>query len=136
MAQYGKVETFEVTEDNPFHYDVPGMGDSPRDDVKLLNGWYWWSCHPGCLPDSDPRGPFDTEQDALLDVPFDVEEYTVWDGMRFHSPLFRLVCGEDGQWVTVAMLRDGSIFAHTVFKGTLLECTDFIGDLGRLFRCY
>lgn len=28
-------------------------------------GWYWWSCFPGCLPDSDPFGPFETEAEAL-----------------------------------------------------------------------
>lgn len=28
-------------------------------------GWYWWSCSPGCLPDSDPVGPFDTSREAL-----------------------------------------------------------------------
>ena len=31
---------------------------------KLLN-WYWWTCSPGCLPDSEPIGPFDTKQDAI-----------------------------------------------------------------------
>ena len=31
-------------------------------------GWFWWSCFPGCLPDSDPYGPFDSEQDALDDA--------------------------------------------------------------------
>jgi len=31
-------------------------------------GWYWWSCFPGCLPDSDPFGPFDTEAEALADA--------------------------------------------------------------------
>jgi hypothetical protein len=30
-----------------------------------LAGWYWWSCFPGCLPDSDPYGPYDTEEQAL-----------------------------------------------------------------------
>jgi len=30
-------------------------------------GWYWWSCFPGCLPDSEPEGPFDTEEDAIVD---------------------------------------------------------------------
>ncbi len=28
-------------------------------------GWYWWSCFPGCLPDSEPIGPFNTEAAAL-----------------------------------------------------------------------
>ena len=31
-------------------------------------GYYWWSCYPGCLPDSFPCGPFDTEADALADA--------------------------------------------------------------------
>lgn len=31
-------------------------------------GWYWWTCFPGCLPDSDPMGPFETEADALADA--------------------------------------------------------------------
>lgn len=31
-------------------------------------GWYWQSCFPGCLPDSDPIGPFATEQEALADA--------------------------------------------------------------------
>jgi len=28
-------------------------------------GWYYWFCFPGCLPDSDPIGPFATEQAAV-----------------------------------------------------------------------
>ncbi len=31
-------------------------------------GWYWWSCFPGCLPDGDPVGPFNTEDEALADA--------------------------------------------------------------------
>ena len=31
-------------------------------------GWYWWACFPGCLPDSDPIGPFATEAEALADA--------------------------------------------------------------------
>ena len=31
-------------------------------------GWFWQSCFPGCLPDSDPIGPFDTEEEALADA--------------------------------------------------------------------
>jgi hypothetical protein len=30
--------------------------------------WYWQSCFPGCLPDSDPVGPFDTEEEAVADA--------------------------------------------------------------------
>jgi len=31
-------------------------------------GWYWWTCSPGCLPDSDAAGPFATEAEALADA--------------------------------------------------------------------
>jgi hypothetical protein len=34
----------------------------------LPAGWYWWACFPGCLPDSDPCGPFETEAEALADA--------------------------------------------------------------------
>ena len=28
-------------------------------------GWFFWYCLPGCLPDSEPRGPYATEQEAI-----------------------------------------------------------------------
>lgn len=31
-------------------------------------GWYWWTCMPGCMPDSDPFGPFETEEAAVEDA--------------------------------------------------------------------
>ena len=31
-------------------------------------GWYWWSCFPGCLPDGDPMGPFETENEATANA--------------------------------------------------------------------
>ena len=34
----------------------------------LPSGWYWHSCFPGCLPDGDPIGPFNSEQEALNDA--------------------------------------------------------------------
>ena len=37
-------------------------------------GWYWWSCFPGCIPDSDPFGPFETEVEALADAQANAEE--------------------------------------------------------------
>lgn len=33
-----------------------------------LKGWYWWACFQGCLPDGDPIGPFETEQEAIDDA--------------------------------------------------------------------
>ena len=31
----------------------------------ITGGWYWWTCVPGCLPDSDPEGPYATQEEAL-----------------------------------------------------------------------
>ena len=38
------------------------------EDRPLEQGWYWWSCFPGCIPDSEAFGPFDTEAEALADA--------------------------------------------------------------------
>ena len=33
--------------------------------ARDLAGWYFWFCFPGCMPDSDPNGPYATELDAI-----------------------------------------------------------------------
>lgn len=38
-------------------------------------GWYWWACFPGCLPDSEPFGPFPTEAEALADAQEGSDEF-------------------------------------------------------------
>jgi hypothetical protein len=38
------------------------------DGETMPKGWYWWTCFPGCMPDSDPFGPFKTEAEALKDA--------------------------------------------------------------------
>ena len=40
----------------------------PEGEGYTEAGWYWWSCSPGCLPDSDPSGPFASEEEALRDA--------------------------------------------------------------------
>lgn len=43
-----------------------------REEARVLHGdsdeeagWYYWFCFPGCLPDSDPAGPFSTQDEAV-----------------------------------------------------------------------
>jgi len=36
--------------------------------------WWYWFCLPGCLPDSDPSGPFDSELEAQEDCWGDDED--------------------------------------------------------------
>ena len=54
-----------------FYFDgegrsMPCMVDGDGAVAEL--GWYYWACFPGCLPDGDPIGPFDTEADAIADA--------------------------------------------------------------------
>ena len=38
------------------------------DDIHLEPfpaGFYYWFCLPGCMPDSSPIGPFETEEEAI-----------------------------------------------------------------------
>lgn len=44
------------------------MLDAMVEELGITGGWYWWACFPGCLPDSDPIGPFATEAEALADA--------------------------------------------------------------------
>lgn len=50
-----------------FHSKEYNDGPCNEGDLALETGWYWWSCQPGCLPDGDPVGPFDTWSDAVND---------------------------------------------------------------------
>lgn len=59
-SDYG---SFEVFYNDGFLRDE----ESP-DRERLADGWYWWACFPGCIPDSDPHGPFDTEDEARKDA--------------------------------------------------------------------
>ena len=47
-----------------------GMGGTLRIEANPADweGWYWQACFPGCLPDGDPMGPFETESDAMSDA--------------------------------------------------------------------
>ena len=43
--------------------------DHESDEGLLTSaGWYWWPCFPGCLPDGDAEGPFDTGEEAQEDA--------------------------------------------------------------------
>lgn len=44
------------------------MLDAIVADNDIQGGYFWHSCFPGCLPDSDPNGPFLTKALALADA--------------------------------------------------------------------
>jgi hypothetical protein len=65
------VETFEVTLGTP-QDECPMCQENEEHPEEKHNeehcGWYWWSCFPGCLPDGEAQGPFETEEEALEDA--------------------------------------------------------------------
>lgn len=38
-------------------------------------GFWWWYCRPGCLPDGDAYGPHDTADAAAADAREDMEDW-------------------------------------------------------------
>lgn len=52
-------------------------GPVPEESSPLERGYYWWPCFPGCLPDGEPNGPFDTEALAIADAQGDAANPTM-----------------------------------------------------------
>ncbi len=48
--------------------DVYQLISRRRGRKKVSPGWYWRACFPGCLPDGEPNGPFETKSAAIEDA--------------------------------------------------------------------
>lgn len=59
-VEYGSFEAFYLDQ-NDIVLDY-------EDTHGISEGWYWWPCFPGCLPDGDPIGPFVSEERAIEDA--------------------------------------------------------------------
>ena len=63
------IEIFEVSEEEAANNRQKINIDHESDEGLLTSaGWYWWPCFPGCLPDGDAEGPFDTGEEAQEDA--------------------------------------------------------------------
>ncbi len=67
------IETWEIKARKGLRRNFQNMGTDPVGNVREP-GWYYWFCFPGCIPDSDPIGPFETEAEALADAREGLEE--------------------------------------------------------------
>ena len=45
-----------------------GRQSARRTATRARSAWWYWFCLPGCMPDSEPFGPFATEAEALDDA--------------------------------------------------------------------
>jgi hypothetical protein len=60
------VEVFYVSP-MEVNYNLANMDHADEYTITEA-GWYWWSCFPGCLPDGDWNGPYETEHAAELEA--------------------------------------------------------------------
>lgn len=60
FANLPGIEVFQANEGELSEWDAPQAG------------WYWWACHPGCLPDGAPVGPFTSALEAVADCEGDM----------------------------------------------------------------
>jgi hypothetical protein len=63
-------ERVDASEVEPWEHPEQGTWGYQVKDTRMAcepckAGWYWWFCLPGCLPDSEPYGPFKTEEAAI-----------------------------------------------------------------------
>jgi hypothetical protein len=69
------VEVFYMSDDEIESYGHDSIWLCPDDGFYMDSGWYYWHCFPGCLPDGDPVGAFETEQDAIDDAQADAWQF-------------------------------------------------------------
>lgn len=61
-------------------------GSFTLESSELKHGWFWWYCLPGCMPEGEPRGPFEDKSEAMRNM---VED-NCWD-----DPLPVTICNQD-----------------------------------------
>ena len=65
--EHGSFEVFYADESDCEQYTETWTEEgncSEDEESPYTPGWYWWACFPGCMPDSDPNGPYESEDAA------------------------------------------------------------------------
>jgi hypothetical protein len=70
--EYGKRHEFRLCHMNGRVMEA--MLAKMVEEEGITGGWFWWTCLPGCLPDSCAIGPFASKAEALADAQENVEE--------------------------------------------------------------
>ena len=65
---YGSCEVFFMDNHDCCDWAKSWMAAGKPSPDWLRPGWYWFACFPGCMPDGDPSGPFETEALAMADA--------------------------------------------------------------------
>jgi hypothetical protein len=66
---FGSFEVFQVAANDRSEMEkVAGLYIHGTVIAGTEPGFYWQACFPGCLPDGEPSGPFETEAEAIEDA--------------------------------------------------------------------
>ena len=71
MFEYMKRHEFRLAAMNGRVRDA--MLDRMVEDEGITSGWFYWYCFPGCMPESDPMGPYASCAEALKAAQDDAE---------------------------------------------------------------
>jgi hypothetical protein len=63
IHEYMKLPQFKLASMNGRVREA--MFDRIVEEQGITGGWFYWFCFPGCLPDSDRFGPYDSYKEAL-----------------------------------------------------------------------
>jgi len=79
MSQYysdpkREADPYSLPDVEVFYADEGGLYIEGADSVSEA-GWYYWACFPGCMPDGEPTGPFETEEEAVADMRYNWDLY-------------------------------------------------------------
>jgi hypothetical protein len=56
------------------HKTREAMFDTMIEEEGIEGGWFYWYCAPGCLPDSEPVGPYESAKQAKQAVQDDAQD--------------------------------------------------------------
>lgn len=68
-SNYMSANTYRAELDGASMVRCPECGAGiaqPDPGTSLGRKWFYWTCMPGCLPESEAWGPYDSEREALL----------------------------------------------------------------------
>jgi hypothetical protein len=57
-----------------FYAEIGDLNVSEHREEPSEAGWYYWYCFPGCYPDGEAIGPFETEAAAVEAMREDASE--------------------------------------------------------------
>lgn len=75
VHEYMKRHEFRLAGMNSRTRDA--MFDAMVEAEGIKGGWFYWYCFPGCMPDSEAIGPFDTAAEAKKAAQDEAGEWNV-----------------------------------------------------------